>query len=166
MKLRSHIGIFYGSLLFISLNQVSLAGGSHDTSHSHQPTVSLETEFGRFDTSLHPTIKINISMSDEMRFTPSTIKVKKGDIVEFHHTNHGNLLHEFVLGTVSSLTHHAELMRKDPTMAHDKPNMVHVAPGETASNIWQFSKTGEFAFGCLIPGHYEAGMRGVIIVGS
>jgi uncharacterized cupredoxin-like copper-binding protein len=30
--------------------------------------------------------------------------------------------------------------------------------------IWQFTEAGEFHFGCLIPGHFEAGMRGRITV--
>jgi uncharacterized cupredoxin-like copper-binding protein len=27
-----------------------------------------------------------------------------------------------------------------------------------------FSKAGEFFYGCLIPGHFEAGMAGTIVV--
>ncbi len=30
--------------------------------------------------------------------------------------------------------------------------------------IWKFSNSGEFAFACLIPGHFDAGMKGVVIV--
>jgi uncharacterized cupredoxin-like copper-binding protein len=30
--------------------------------------------------------------------------------------------------------------------------------------VWQFSKAGEFHFGCLLPGHFEAGMVGKITV--
>jgi uncharacterized cupredoxin-like copper-binding protein len=30
--------------------------------------------------------------------------------------------------------------------------------------LWKFTKAGEFEYGCLIPGHYEAGMHGKIIV--
>ena len=29
---------------------------------------------------------------------------------------------------------------------------------------WQFTKTGSFSYGCLIPGHFEAGMIGSITV--
>ena len=32
------------------------------------------------------------------------------------------------------------------------------------SCVWRFTKTGEFEFACLIPGHLEAGMHGKIIV--
>ncbi|NCW99267.1 MAG: plastocyanin, partial [Betaproteobacteria bacterium] len=30
--------------------------------------------------------------------------------------------------------------------------------------VWTFNRVGEFDFACLLPGHYEAGMRGTINV--
>jgi uncharacterized cupredoxin-like copper-binding protein len=30
--------------------------------------------------------------------------------------------------------------------------------------VWTFNRAGEFHFACLIPGHYDAGMKGLIIV--
>jgi uncharacterized cupredoxin-like copper-binding protein len=59
-----------------------------------------------------------------------------------------------VLGTSDSLDEHA------------KPCMTHVASGEQVMIMWKFLKAGEFSFGCLIPGHYDAGMKGKIIVES
>ena len=70
------------------------------------------------------------------------------------------------LGTPESLDQHAEMMKKFPGMEHSEPYMTHVQPGKKGEIIWKFSKTGEFAFGCLIPGHYDAGMKGTVIVGS
>jgi uncharacterized cupredoxin-like copper-binding protein len=49
-------------------------------------------------------------------------------------------------------------------MEHDEPNMLHVAPGKTGDMGWQFTKPGEFYYGCLEPGHFEAGMVGKILV--
>ena len=73
-------------------------------------------------------------------------------------------MHEFVLGTIAELKEHAELMKKFPKMEHDEPYMAHVSPGKTETIVWQFSKAGEFHFGCLLPGHFEAGMVGKINV--
>jgi len=73
-------------------------------------------------------------------------------------------MHEFVLGTLPELREHAELMKKFPNMEHDEPYMAHVPPGKTETIVWQFSKDGEFHFGCLLPGHFEAGMVGKINV--
>jgi uncharacterized cupredoxin-like copper-binding protein len=55
-------------------------------------------------------------------------------------------------------------MKKSPKMAHGDAQMVHVGPGKSGTMVWQFSKAGEFHFGCLLPGHFEAGMVGKITV--
>ena len=38
------------------------------------------------------------------------------------------------------------------------------APGKSGEIVWQFTRPGEFQFGCLIPGHFEAGMVGTVNV--
>jgi uncharacterized cupredoxin-like copper-binding protein len=73
-------------------------------------------------------------------------------------------MHEMVLGTMDELRKHAKLMRKDPAMAHDAPYMVHVAPGKSGEIGWQFTSAGEFLYGCLVPGHFDAGMIGKVTV--
>lgn len=44
--------------------------------------------------------------------------------------------------------------------------MAHVAPGETERIVWQFTKSGDFYYGCLVSGHFEAGMIGKINVSA
>jgi uncharacterized cupredoxin-like copper-binding protein len=90
--------------------------------------------------------------------------VREGETVRFLVKNSGATLHEMVLGTMDELKKHAELMRKHPGMEHDEPYMVHVAPGKTQTLVWQFTRAGEFHYGCLIPGHFEAGMVGRVRV--
>jgi uncharacterized cupredoxin-like copper-binding protein len=107
---------------------------------------------------------IAVAMDDSMRFTPAEIAVKRGEAVRFVVTNHGKLEHEMVLGTRAELEEHAALMRKYPRMHHHEPNMVHVAPGASGEIAWRFTKPGEFLYGCLVPGHFEAGMVGKIVV--
>jgi len=99
-----------------------------------------------------------------MRFTPSTLEVKAGDVVRFVVKNEGQLQHEFVLGTPESLSEHAVMMKKFPNMEHDEPYMAHVDPGKEMEIIWLFSNAGTFEFGCLLPGHFDAGMKGTITV--
>jgi uncharacterized cupredoxin-like copper-binding protein len=65
---------------------------------------------------------------------------------------------------MASLKEHAEMMKQHAGMAHDEPYIVHVAPDRRGELGWQFTKAGEFYFGCLIPGHFEAGMIGKIKV--
>ena len=155
------------SLLVITfaLSPLTLyAGAGHDDELMvFDPT---ETEFGRYKPKMHVTKTIEIIMSDEMRFSPGVIKVEKGDVIKFVHENTGKMMHEFVLGTSDSLIVHAEMMKKFPGMEHSEPYMTHVAPGKKGEVIWQFSEAGEFSFGCLIPGHFDAGMKGKVLVGS
>ena len=73
-------------------------------------------------------------------------------------------MHEMVLGTMDELKKHAELMKKHPGMEHDEPHMAHVASGKTGEMGWRFTQAGTFYYGCLIPGHFEAGMIGKVIV--
>jgi uncharacterized cupredoxin-like copper-binding protein len=107
---------------------------------------------------------IEVRMSDAMRFAPERIAVKLGETVRFVVHNDGRALHEFVIGTRSGLEQHAELMRKHPGMEHDEPYMAHVAPGKSGAIVWTFNRPGEFMFGCLVAGHFEAGMTGRITV--
>jgi uncharacterized cupredoxin-like copper-binding protein len=65
---------------------------------------------------------------------------------------------------MNDLKAHAELMRKHPGMEHDEPHMAHVAPGKSGEIGWQFTRVGKFYYGCLIPGHFEAGMVGKVTV--
>jgi uncharacterized cupredoxin-like copper-binding protein len=51
-------------------------------------------------------------------------------------------------------------------MEHDEPYMAHVKPGTTQKMSWKFTKAGNFVFGCLVAGHFEAGMKGRILVAA
>lgn len=109
---------------------------------------------------------VTISMTDAMRFRPNGIQIKQGETVRFVLRNDGRMLHELVIGTRAALDEHAELMKKFPDMEHDEPYMAHVGPGQQGEIIWRFNRAGEFDFACLIPGHYQAGMKGRIVVHS
>jgi uncharacterized cupredoxin-like copper-binding protein len=123
-----------------------------------------EHPFGRQGDPKNITRTVNIEMADTMRYTPAEIIVKRGETIRFQVTNSGKVMHEIVFGTMKTLKQHAELMRKHPGMEHDEPYMAHVAPGKSERLVWQFTKPGEFNYGCLIPGHFEAGMVGKVIV--
>jgi uncharacterized cupredoxin-like copper-binding protein len=123
-----------------------------------------DTPFGREGNPAKAARTIRIDMSDAMRFTPSDLTVKRGEVVKLVATNKGQVLHEMVLGTAAELKKHAEMMRKFPDMEHDKAHIAHVKPGKSGEIVWQFTKAGEFQFACLIPGHFEAGMVGKVFV--
>jgi len=106
---------------------------------------------------------VEVLMTDEMRFVPDRISVRKGETVRFVVKNVGAIKHEFVLGRPKDLVEHAKLMQKHPDMEHDDPNGVGVEPGKTGELVWRFTKGGRIDFGCLHPGHFEAGMKGRIV---
>ena len=107
---------------------------------------------------------IEIRMDDAMRFRPDRIEVREGETIRFVVRNAGKVLHEMVIGTQQDLEAHAAMMRKFPTMEHDEPFMSHVAAGKRGEIVWNFNRPGTFQFACLIPGHFEAGMTGTIVV--
>ncbi len=123
-----------------------------------------ERAFGRQGDPGKVARSIEIDMADTMRYTPAHISVKRGETIRFELRNSGKVMHELVLGTMKELKQHAELMRKHPGMEHDEPHMAHVAPGKRERLVWQFTRSGEFYYGCLIPGHFEAGMIGKVVV--
>jgi uncharacterized cupredoxin-like copper-binding protein len=125
---------------------------------------SEETAFGREGDPKKVSRTITVDMSDEMRFKPVQLTVKQGETIRFRVKNSGKVMHEMVLGTMAELKEHAELMKKHPGMEHEEPYMAHVAPGRTQTMVWQFTKPGEFCYGCLVPGHLEAGMIGKLTV--
>jgi uncharacterized cupredoxin-like copper-binding protein len=100
----------------------------------------------------------------KMMFVPDRLEIRKGDQVRFMIRNDGLLDHEFVLATTEENAKHAEEMKKNPDMEHDDPNARRVVSKRSSEIIWRFTKAGQFEFGCLIPGHREAGMTGIIIV--
>jgi uncharacterized cupredoxin-like copper-binding protein len=107
---------------------------------------------------------IQVVMSDDMKFTPANIDVKRGETIRFVVRNAGRLKHEMVIGSVAELKQHAALMRRFPGMEHSDPNMITLAPGESGELIWQFTQAGTFDFACLQPGHFDAGMMGTVSV--
>jgi uncharacterized cupredoxin-like copper-binding protein len=99
-----------------------------------------------------------------MLFIPNRVEVKRGEQIRFVLRNNGELEHEFVLATADENLKHAEQMKKHPDMEHDDPNAKRVKPKQRDQLVWRFTKRGTFEFGCLFPGHREAGMLGTVIV--
>ena len=139
-------------------------GDAKHTKKAAAPMEMKETSFGRTGDPKKVSRTVEIDMSDKMRFTPAELTVKRGETVRFVAKNSGKQMHEMVLGSIKQLKAHAEMMKKHPGMEHDEPYMAHVQPGSKAEIVWQFSKPGEFNFGCLLPGHFEAGMVGKVTV--
>jgi uncharacterized cupredoxin-like copper-binding protein len=115
----------------------------------------------------HPARIIQMNMFEKdgaMAFYPAEVGVKLGEQVRFIIKNTGALRHEFHLASSGENAHHKIEMEKNPEMVHDEPNAQSVEPGKETEILWKFSKAGTFEFACLIPGHYDAGMHGKVVV--
>lgn len=143
----------------------ALAHSEHKPAAGKPQAISREEHpWGRQGDPRKAVRTIEVDMNDTMRFTPSELKVKRGDTVRFVVRNSGKVLHEMVIGTEKALREHAEVMKKHPGMEHDEPYMAHVSPGKKEEIAWTFTRAGTFMYGCLVPGHWEAGMKGTIVV--
>ncbi len=143
------------------LATAALAAGNHAGGHAH-----ADDSIGKAGDAAKVSRTVTVDMTDAMRFVPSSITVKQGETIRLVVKNTGKVKHELVLGTEKELKEHYEVMKKHPEMEHDDPNMVTLAPGKTGEMIWQFTKAGTVDFACLQPGHYDAGMKGMVKVSA
>lgn len=92
----------------------------------------------------------------EFAFEPEAFSLTPGETVEFVLTNDGVIEHEFRLTTAHEVEEHIEGGHDDHH--DDEPLALTVAAGETVS--WVVTIPGEVELvACLIPGHFEAGMK-------
>jgi len=158
MKLKSAL-----CLLMIAAATPALAGGTGNHSHD-ELAIGAPGKAGRAKRT------VNITMSEtvdgKMIFQPASFTAKEGETLRLKFYNKGETDHEFVMDKMEAILEHKAVMEKFPEMEHDDPNAVRLAPGKRGEIVWTFTKAGTFAFGCLIPGHYEAGMKGDIEVAT
>jgi uncharacterized cupredoxin-like copper-binding protein len=112
---------------------------------------------------------IKIKANDEMRFLPDALTVQAGETIIFEVTNVGVISHEFIIGDVHIQEEHAKMMKTgghhgDMPHSDSSTYVLTIAPGETATLTYAFDQPGTLFYGCHVPGHYAAGMKGTINV--
>ena len=110
---------------------------------------------------------IEIRMNDDMRFVPDQIQVRTGEILRFLVFNDGKVPHELVLGTDAEIAEHAQEMQKGSSHdahSHAPGASIELGPGEQGELVIRFAKATTLQMACLIPGHYQAGMKGKVQV--
>lgn len=154
----------------LALPGLAVASGAGDHTHASPNTQGTGKYNGHAAALGQPSAlkdakrTVEIDMADTMRFKPEQITINQGETVRFVVKNSGMLKHEMVLGTVAEMKEHAAMMAKFPNMEHADPNAISVDPGKTGEFAWKFTKAGTFDFACLLPGHFESGMKGRIAV--
>lgn len=160
----------------MSVSAMAYGGGTHGGGHGQANAI------GGAGNAADVSRTISVVMKDNY-FEPEAIDVVPGETVRFEITNEGSLVHEFNIGTADMHEAHQnemlmmvehgviqggqlnrDMMKMDMgnghTMAHDDPNSVLLAPGETAEIVWTFSAQTNLEFACNVPGHYQSGMYG------
>ena len=154
--------ILAGILVAAALVPGAALAGAGPKGHSH-----AEFSAGEPGNPKQPARIVQVTMNEgdgKMMFIPDRVEIKRGEQIKFVLRNNGTLDHEFILASTAENVKHAEEMKKNPEMEHDDPNGKRIAPKKTSEIIWRFTKAGQFEYGCLIPGHREAGMTGTVIV--
>jgi magnesium-transporting ATPase (P-type) len=106
---------------------------------------------------------IQVETTDTLRFVPDHMDVRASETIAFEIRNAGNLPHEFFIGTPEEQLEHEREMASGAPM-HAEPGQIDVPAGRTVRLVYTFDQTGALEYGCHVPGHYPAGMRGTITV--
>ena len=99
--------------------------------------------------------------SEHSRFVPDRLVVRSGTTVRFVINNTDPIGHELILGDEAVHARHAT-----GTEAHHPPvpGEVSLNANSTASTTFRFDSPGRVEFACHLPGHYDFGMHGTVVV--
>ncbi len=97
---------------------------------------------------------VRVVAGDDLRFYPDVVIVKQGETIAFAVTTMGMRSHEFMVGPAADVA----------ADTAGTPEVADIGMMQTKSLTYEFSGPGPFAYACHVPGHYEAGMKGSIVV--
>jgi uncharacterized cupredoxin-like copper-binding protein len=143
------------------------SGHSQDDAHTHD-SATADDHGQSGPMALVVSRSIEVRMDDQMRFTPSSLEVRAGETIRFVVHNAGQTAHEMVLGSDQEIREHAQAMQQgaghSDGHSHGSGAAITVAAGQKGELVVKFDQAGTWQMACLIPGHYEAGMRGTVQV--
>jgi uncharacterized cupredoxin-like copper-binding protein len=100
-------------------------------------------------------------VAEKSRFSPVRVRVRPHTEVRFVLVNDDPIRHELIVGDDALHARH-----RDGTEAEHptRPGEVSVDPGRTGSTTAVFHEPGRVLYACHLPGHFEYGMKGTVIV--
>ena len=111
---------------------------------------------------------VEVSMTD-LAFSPDDLNVTAGETITFRVSNDGNLVHEFRLSNAHRIEEHIAEGHQghgDENGGHhgDVDVTLELAAGDSGELTVTFPEDATLftEIACLIPGHYEAGMKGAL----
>ena len=124
------------------------ASPSASGSPSASPTAAASIVPG---TSANPRV-IAIDAQASLTFSPNSIVLVPGEVVRFEITNTANFTHDFYIGAPADVeARNVAALKGVPDFTTGTETLDYTVP-----------TSGELEFGCLVPGHLEAGMRGTV----
>ena len=161
-KVKIKAALIYGAIslaivITTSLYSLSYFNEHGGDGHGHDHAVPAQV--------LAPSTKeVRIEVDDTMRFSPATWEAKAGEPIRIILVNKGKTDHELVIGSEKEIIAHAKEMANPSAIGHHHTNEISAKPGQQAELVWTFKGPGQYTMACFEPGHYEAGMKGVINV--
>lgn len=149
--------------LFLLVAPVLATASPGEPGHSHHSFAAGEPGDPTKPARLVP-VTMREMDDGKMAFFPAEVDVRTGEQVKFVIKNSGKTDHEFMLDSIERNAKHKIAMEKNPDMEHDDPNGKTLASEKSSEILWKFSKPGTYEYACLIPGHYELGMHGNVVV--
>lgn len=153
-----------------ALGSVVYASPGHEDDDGGGPSVEQQAlGSGAFGTIEVPR-DITVTMTDALRFDPGIIVVSEGETIRFLLDNPTVAPHDFLIGDFREQEqYHQEVVTagshaETAETQSEFPAPVVLEPGETAEVLATFGEPGELLVGCHVPGHWEAGMRGTLVV--
>lgn len=151
-------------------------GDNHDdsaTTIAHEDESAHEDETAHEDEAAHEAGEadrvIEVEMT-EFAFSPASVELTAGETVMFVLTNNGLVDHEFRLSNDHRIEEHMASGHEDhgDEAGHHEEGgdmYIQIAPGESGELMFTVphDMTLYTDIGCLLPGHYEAGMAGEIV---
>ncbi len=154
----------YAYLVGIALVALAIGAAALTFARSQMSSNSPEMPMGAAAADARPVSRtIQVSTTDTLHFSPDVLSVRAGETVAFEMSNPGALPHEFFLGTAAEQQAHEREMASGAPM-HAEPGQVEVPADTTVRLVYTFDKPGTLEYGCHVPGHYPAGLRGTITV--
>jgi len=151
---------------------------NHGEAHEHAHADAGMTSATATLQALQVSRSIDVTLLDSMKFTPENIQIKAGETIRFVVRNKGKLAHEMVLGNSQDIATHAKEMQTMAAAGHGDASHHHasagmtgmgaiavsVPAGQTREWVVKFDEAVELDMACLVPGHFEAGMKGKLRV--
>lgn len=125
-------------------NDGHIAGDGHHDDDGHHGGANENSGNLPYSGSEDVIFNVRAGEPSEFRFSPDKLEALAGQSVGIVFTNNGGAAHEF---SIEAVEFH-----------------LHVQPGESLQASFIAPEAGDYVIGCYIPGHFEAGMKGTLVI--